>query len=44
MLRAQTEEELLSGHLTGTYEAAIHGYLDNVIVFARLKAVPWPGG
>jgi hypothetical protein len=28
----------------GTYDAAAHGYLDNVIVFARLKTVPGPGG
>jgi hypothetical protein len=28
---------VLSGHLTGTYDAARRSYLDNVIVFARLK-------
>ena len=28
----------------GTYEAARHTYLDNVIVFAKLEAVHGPGG
>jgi hypothetical protein len=28
----------------GTYDATGRSYLDNVIVFARLKAVPGPGG
>jgi hypothetical protein len=28
----------------GTYDAARHTYLDNVIVFARLEAVRGPGG
>jgi Sortase domain len=28
----------------GTYDAARHRYLDNVVVFARLKAVRGPGG
>jgi hypothetical protein len=28
----------------GTYDAARHKYLDNVVVFARLKAVRGPGG
>ena len=27
----------------GTYDAAGHSYLDNVVVFARRKAVPGPG-
>jgi hypothetical protein len=28
----------------GTYDAARHRYLDNVVVFARLTAVRGPGG
>ena len=28
----------------GTYDAARHRYLDNVVVFARLEAVRGPGG
>jgi hypothetical protein len=28
----------------GTYDTARHSYLDNVVVFARLKAVRGPGG
>jgi len=28
----------------GTYDAARHKYLDNVVVFARLKSVRGPGG
>jgi hypothetical protein len=28
----------------GTYDAARHRYLDNVVVFARLTAVHGPGG
>jgi len=28
----------------GTYDAARHRYLDNVVVFARLDAVREPGG
>ena len=28
----------------GTYDAARHRYLDNVVVFAKLKAVHGPGG
>ena len=32
-----TEEWVLSDHLMGTSDSARHRYLDNVIVFARLK-------
>jgi hypothetical protein len=28
----------------GTYDAARHRYLDNVVVFAKLEAVRGPGG